>query len=295
VKTFWTVVGTLGFLGGAAFLVLFPLVWTKILPIEPVIVSLGAMGLATGLFTLREAFGSAGPRGTWNRSDVPVGRLSLFAFGLAFCAGGVISLGYFWLKDHEVPRLVLAGAVFVGLVLVVPCQWLDGRQYEASRAAVRRRGWLLAPRRADDDLSADEVYRRQAARATLRRFIQERLTGRTTWERAEAQCPYLAAPARDGITVLAAPARDGITVGGPLGITLKSQSVCLAAPARDPAAPTDWPHVADEWRAFRSAALEGDELWGFRTDSARGGPGEVGFALLRDGRVVDCFITAVIG
>jgi hypothetical protein len=284
VKTFWTAVGTLGFLGAATFIVLFPLYWKKILPIEWGIVSLGAMGLAVGLFSLREAFGSTGPRATWNRSDVPVGRLSSFAFGLAFCAGGVTFLGYFWLKDHEVPRLVLAGAVFVAFLLVVPGQWFDGRRYEASRAAVRRRGWLLASGRAEGELSADEVHRRGEARATLRRSIQERLTGRTTREQAEAQCPYLAAPAR-----------DGITVGGPLGITLKSQSVCLAAPARDPAAPTDWLPLADEWRAFQSAALEGDELWAFRTDSARGGPGEVGFALLRDGRVVDCFITAVIG
>jgi hypothetical protein len=68
-------------------------------------------------------------------------------------------------------------------------------------------------------------------------------------------------------------------------------------PARDLASPTDWPEFADEWRAFRSAAAEGDELWGFDTASARRGRdgGDAGFALLRDGTVVDWFITAVIG
>ncbi len=67
-------------------------------------------------------------------------------------------------------------------------------------------------------------------------------------------------------------------------------------PAPDLASPTDWPEFADEWRAFRSAATEVDELWGFNTVSARDGRdgGEQGFALLRDGTVVDWFITAVV-
>lgn len=256
-KTLWTILGVLGFLSGAAFLVFFILYWTRLLPAEPAAISAGAMGLVTGLFSLREAFSTTGPRDKWRRSDVPCGRLSSFAFGLSFRAVGVAFLGYGWLTDHIVPAIL--GAFAIGFVLALVGARLDVRRYEASRTAIRRRGWLLASRRAEDSLPADEVHRRQEARATLRRLIQGRLTGRTTWERVEAQCRY------------------------------------LAAPARDLAAPTEWPEVADEWRAFRSAATESDELGGFNTVSARGGRGcgEEGFALLRDGTVVDWFIPAL--
>jgi hypothetical protein len=171
----------------------------------------------------------------------------------------VAFLGHGWLSNRIVPGLVFFWAVVASFPLGLLGQWIDGRAYEASRAAIRGRGWLLASRRADDDLPAEEVHRRQEARATLRRSIQGRLTGRTTWERVEAQYRYLADPAL--------------------------------------LAPTDWLAIADEWRAFRSAAPEGDELWGFNTVSTRRGldHGEAGYALLRDGTVVDWFITAVIG
>ncbi len=61
--------------------------------------------------------------------------------------------------------------------------------------------------------------------------------------------------------------------------------------------PKDWSEVAEEWRAFLSACPEGDELWAFNTVSVRLGlaSGEEGFALVRDGTVVDWFITAVVG
>jgi hypothetical protein len=44
-------------------------------------------------------------------------------------------------------------------------------------------------------------------------------------------------------------------------------------------------------------ATECDQIWGFNAVSARQGLaiGEEGFARLRDGRVVDLFITAVVG
>src|SRR5262249_3189707 len=145
------------------------------------------------------------------------------------------------------PGLVFFWAVGASFPLGLLGQWIDGRAYKASRTSVRRRGWLLASRRADDQLPADEVHRRQEARETLRRSVQGRLTGRATWERVEAQYRYLADPALP--------------------------------------APTDWPEITDEWQAFRSAAPEGDELWGFNTVSTRRGldRGEAGFALLRDG------------
>ena len=48
--------------------------------------------------------------------------------------------------------------------------------------------------------------------------------------------------------------------------------------------------------AFRSACGEGDELWAFNTVSVGLGVarGEEGVAVLRQGTVVDWFITAVV-
>lgn len=65
---------------------------------------------------------------------------------------------------------------------------------------------------------------------------------------------------------------------------------------------TQHPHLADaglaeEWRAFRSAFAEDDQIWAFKTVSAQLGvaQGEEGFARVRQGAVVDWFITAVVG
>jgi hypothetical protein len=255
-KTFWNVLGALGFLSGAAFLALFIPCWARLLPWELAHYSLGVMQLITGVFAVREAADS----GRWARSVEPIGRLTLFAIGLAFCAGGVAFLGRVWLTD-TFAGLSLFGAVAAGIVLALVGQQLDKRGYEASRVAIRRRGWLLASCRTDDDLSADEVRWRRQAREALRQAIQEHVTGRTTRERIEAQHRY------------------------------------LVEPERDRPFPIDSPDVADEWRGFRSTAKEIDELWAFNTVSAQNGGdcGEKGFALLRDGRVVDWFITDVVG
>jgi hypothetical protein len=220
---------------------------------------MGGTALVIGIFELREAAAKGADRGKWKRSEVPIGRLSAFAFGLGASAIGVAILGHGWLTVRIVPWYVFFGVLVASFPLALVGMQLDGLRYEASRIAILRRGWLEGCRRADADLPAEEVHRRQDARATLRRFIQGRLTGKTTWEWVDAQCPYLADPAF--------------------------------------AAPPDWPEIVDEWRAFRSAAAEGDELWGFNTVSARSGRdwGLEGFALLRDGTVVDWFITAVIG
>jgi len=259
-KALWNVLGVLGFLSGVALLVCLILIWTG-LPAEPgFTISAGALGLVTGLFVLRQALSATGPRGYWRHSDVPVGRLAPFATGLGFCVVGAAILGHRWLTYQPVGVLLFLVAFLGSMVLVLVGSRLDAHRYEATCTVIRRRGWLLASHRTNGDLPAGEVHRRQEARATLLRAIQRRLTGRTTWEQVEAQCRY------------------------------------LTAPARDLAATTDWPGVADEWLAFRSAATESDEIWQFNTVSARDGRncGEEGFALLRDGTVVDSFITAVV-
>jgi uncharacterized membrane protein YeaQ/YmgE (transglycosylase-associated protein family) len=306
-KTFWTILGLIGFLSGAALVVFWGLSWTsKAPPDAAVAISAGVMGLVTGLFCLRDAFSKAGPGAKWRGSEVPGGRLTTFAIGLAFCVFGLGILGHGWLAGHAVPALLLLVAYLGSFVLVIVSAQLDARRYQASRSAIRRRGWLLASRRADDDLPADEVHRRQNARDSLRLSIQRRLTGRTSWERVESHCRFPAVKPVD----LAAP-----SVWPEVAHATRSRSIqeqlparttreqveerCryVMAPARDLAAPSVWPDIADEWQAFRSAATEIDELWAFNTVSARDGRdcGEEGYALLRDGRVVDWFITAVVG
>jgi hypothetical protein len=258
-KTVWTILGTLGFLCGAAFLVSWLLAWTGRLPAQPLTISLGGMLLVTGLFCFGEAFSKSGSQAKWRRSDVRVGRLSSFAAGLWFGAGGVAFLGYGWLTEHIVPGIL--GAFAAGFVLGLAGLRFDRRGADDARAAVRRRGWLPASRPGDGDVPADEVQRRQDARESLRRSIQRHLTGKTTPEQVEAQHGDLAGPAG-------------------------------AAGPRN-----DWPEVAAEWRAFRSTFAEGDAIWAFNTVSASSGlaRGEQGFALVRDGSVVDWFITAVVG
>jgi hypothetical protein len=95
-KTVWTFLGGLGFLGGAAFLVFGLLAWTGLLPPgEPLAISGGVMLLVSGLFCLRAAADKTAEaaRGKWARSNVKVGRLSEFAFGVGFCSIGAVFLG----------------------------------------------------------------------------------------------------------------------------------------------------------------------------------------------------------
>src|SRR5262245_34675694 len=235
------------------------------LPVErPTLVSAGVIGTATGLLFIGEAVMPRWERAWWKpppggQATVRLGRLSALGAGLWFSAGGIAFLGYGWLTEHILPAILAAFAVALALTLVGMSY--DRRGADAARAAVRKRGWLVASRQEDDDLPADEAQRREDSRAELQRTIQRNLTGRTTLERAEAEHRYL--------------------VGS----------------AGDAGAPTDWPAVADEWRAFRSAFAENDQIWAFNTAWARRGlaRGEKGFARLRDGTVVDWFITAVVG
>jgi hypothetical protein len=260
-KTVWLVLGALGFMSGAAFLVFWLLAWTgQVPPGAPLAVSAGLMSLVTGLFQLREAFSKTGSRGKWGRSNVRLGRLSALGVGLWFTAGGVAIVGYGWLTERIIPAIL--GAFAAGFVLTMVGMRSDGRRAEAARTAVRRRGWLTACRRREDaELPADEIQRREDAREVLRRSIQSHLTGRTTLDRVETQYAY------------------------------------LQARAGDADCPTDWPEVAPEWLAFRSTFAEGDEIWDFNTLSTRRGLAsrEEGLALVRDGTVVDWFITAIVG
>src|SRR5262249_52520717 len=153
--------------------------------------------------------------------------------GIWFIAGGIAFLGYGWLTEHIFPAILMAFAA--GFAFILVGMRYDWRGAEAARAAVRPRGWRMASCRQDDDLPADEAQRRRDARAALQRSIQEHLTGRANLEHVEAWHRYL------------------------VGI------------AGDAGAPTDWPEAAEEWRAFRSAFAEFDEIWAFNTTSARRG------------------------
>ncbi len=129
-KTVWMVLGTLGFLGGAAFLVISVLVWTGLVrPAEPMLIPGGVVLLVTGLFCLRGAADKTADRGRWRGSKVKVGRLSSFAFGVGFCAMGSVFLGFGWLLPQSYG--IWAAAVFVASwVLAVLGQFLDNRAYE---------------------------------------------------------------------------------------------------------------------------------------------------------------------
>jgi hypothetical protein len=113
----------------------------------------------------------------------------------------------------------------------------------------------------NDDLGADEVRRRPTAGEMQRQSIARHLTRRTSLEQAELQHPYLV---------------DSAAYLGP---------------------PKDWVHLAEEWREFKSAFADGDEIWEFNTVSVYLGfsSGEEGFALLRCGMAASWFITSVVG
>ncbi len=112
-----------------------------------------------------------------------------------------------------------------------------------------------------DDLGVDIVERRQVAREVQRQSIAQHLTCRTSLDQIE------------------------------------SHHQCLVDVAAYLGSPKDWPHLAEEWREFKSALADGDEIWEFDTVSVHLGfsSGEEGFALLRHGSVVSWWITAVVG
>src|SRR5262245_49414258 len=131
------------------------------LPVERLaIVSFGVAGTATGLLFIGEAVMPRWERAWWKpppggQATVRLGRLSSLATGIWFSTGGIAFLGYGWLTEHIVPAILAGFAIALALSLV-------GMRYDrlgaaAARAAVRKRGWLMASRQKDDDLRADEA------------------------------------------------------------------------------------------------------------------------------------------
>ena len=49
----------------------------------------------------------------------------------------------------------------------------------------------------------------------------------------------------------------------------------------------------DEWEALKAKMIDGDEIWGFcsPSDSWQHLAGRAGYALVRDGEVIDCVVT----
>ncbi len=256
------------FAGIFAFLLFWSLLWAG-LPVERLAcLSIGVMGTATGLISIGEALK---PRwlqeNRWNprpgqRIIVP-GRMTSLGFGIWFFAIGLVFIGASFLGEGGLSQhafWVLLGSLGVATAFTLVGHRYDLRRAEVARAVVRRRGRHIASLREHDKLPADDVQLRET-REEQRQSIQRHLTGRTTLEQIESQHRYLV----------------GLEGGsGP---------------------PSDWPGVAEEWQAFRSAIAEGDQIWAFDTVSVRHGvaSGEEGFALVRNARVVDWFTTAVVG
>jgi hypothetical protein len=110
-------------------------------PAFPAAISVGTGLLAFGFLCLGMAVGKTGPHARVARSDVKVGRLSSFAFGVACCAFGTLFLGYGWLREHY--GLWVAVVWLASLALALLGQWIDTRAYERK---TRQNGQAMAPR-----------------------------------------------------------------------------------------------------------------------------------------------------
>jgi hypothetical protein len=97
------------------------------------LVSAGIAVMSAGLLALGEAVSKSGSSARWRWTDVKVGRLSSFAFGIGCCALGVAFLGHELLPERY---LFWVGGVYVAsFPLALVGQKLDGL---ASRRAARR-------------------------------------------------------------------------------------------------------------------------------------------------------------
>ena len=97
------------------------------------LVSAGTAAMSVGLLTLGEAVSKSGSPARWRGTDVKVGRLSSFAFGISGCALGVAFLGYELLPERY---LFWVGGVFLAsFPLALVGQKIDGL---ASKRAARR-------------------------------------------------------------------------------------------------------------------------------------------------------------
>lgn len=97
------------------------------------LVSAGTAMTSVGLLILEEAFGKSGSPARWRGTDVKVGRLSSFAFGIGACALGVAFLGYELLPERYLYWVGVALIASFPLALVG--QKIDGL---ASKRAARR-------------------------------------------------------------------------------------------------------------------------------------------------------------
>jgi hypothetical protein len=248
------------FLGMFSYLLFWLLLWAK-LPVERLALgSIGVVGTSTALYLIGTAVRPNRQQGQCNpasRGDsLARGPLTLIGVGLWFLVGGTVFFNRaLFLGVGDLPKYavwLVVGTMAAAFVLVMTGSWYDRRRFEVARVAVRRRGWSMASRKEDEDLSAIEAQRRQLAREELGRTIHRHLTGRTTLERVQTQHRYL---------------------------------VSMASAA-----------VSDEWLAFRSAFADRDEVWSFKTLPATPGPtsSEEGFARLRDGIVMDWFVTSIV-
>jgi hypothetical protein len=132
-KTVWVALGALGFISGAAFLVLWLLAWTgQVPPGEPLAISGGVMLLVTALFSLRAAADKTADRGTWARTNVKISRLSAFAKGTFFCAIAAGILGSLWLSKQF--GIGIAAVVLASFALTCFGKTLDGRRARAEAA-----------------------------------------------------------------------------------------------------------------------------------------------------------------
>ena len=97
------------------------------------LVSAGTAVMSVGLLILGEAVSKSGSPAQWRGTDVKVGRLSSFAFGIGACALAVVFLGYELLPERY---LFWVGGVFIAsFPLALVGQKLDGL---ADKRAMRR-------------------------------------------------------------------------------------------------------------------------------------------------------------
>jgi hypothetical protein len=90
-------------------------------------ISAGTAALAVGLLGLGEAVSNSGSPAKWRGSDVKVGRLASFAFGMGWCAMGVAFLGYDVLPERYL--VWAAVVVLASFALGLLGMWIDGRAY----------------------------------------------------------------------------------------------------------------------------------------------------------------------
>src|SRR5262249_15580829 len=77
------------------------------------LVGAGTAALSVGLLALGEAVSKSGSPARWRGTDVKVGRLSSFAFGIGGCAPGIAFLGYELLPERY---LFWVGSIFIASV-----------------------------------------------------------------------------------------------------------------------------------------------------------------------------------